>query len=60
MPGMHTITRINRSGNLQTVQKPTIILDYTNNMGVIERADQYAAFHPFMRKSLKWWHKLLF
>ncbi|XP_017791899.1 PREDICTED: LOW QUALITY PROTEIN: piggyBac transposable element-derived protein 4-like [Habropoda laboriosa] len=55
-----TIDRRVRGGELVSIQKPKIVIDYTKNMRGVDRADQYAATYCFLRKSLKWWRKLFF
>ncbi|KAI4487117.1 hypothetical protein M0802_012031 [Mischocyttarus mexicanus] len=37
-----------------------MVLEYTANMGGVDREDQYASTYSFLRKSLKWWRKLFF
>jgi len=37
-----------------------MIIEYTKNMGGVDRADHYVASYALMRKSLKCWHKLFF
>lgn len=55
---MHTTRRIIRGGNeLKSVDKPKMVLDYTANIGGVDRADQYASIYCFLPKSLKWWRK---
>jgi len=53
-------TRVGRGGVESTLTKPSIIKDYTANMGPIDRADHYCTSYNFARKSLKWWRKLFF
>jgi Transposase IS4 len=42
------------------IQKPTVIIDYTAQMGAVDHANQMAASYNFARKSLKWWRKMFF
>jgi len=44
----------------EKVSKPTMIIDYTQNMGGVDRADHYISSYAFMKKSLKWWRKLFY
>lgn len=54
-----SVDRRVRGGELVSIQKPKIVIDYTKNMRGVDRADQYAAPYCFLRKSLKW-RKLFF
>ena len=54
------VPRRRRRSNVVTVNKPEMVLEYTANMGGVDRADQYASTYCFLRKSLKWWRKLFF
>ena len=38
--------------------KPTIVADYSNNMAGVDQSDQFLAYVPLNRRSLKWWRKL--
>ncbi|KAL2731781.1 piggyBac transposable element-derived protein 4-like [Vespula squamosa] len=58
--GLVSVHRRVRGGELVRIQKPKMVIDYTKNMRGVDRADQYAATYCFLRKSLKWWRKLLF
>jgi hypothetical protein len=44
----------------EMVEKPSVIANYTNNMGGVDTADQYCATYCFLRRALKWWRKLFF
>ena len=52
-----TVQQRTKSGP-QDIQKPTVIVIYTNKMGAVDRADHYCASYGFMRKSQKWWRKM--
>ncbi|XP_015436661.1 PREDICTED: piggyBac transposable element-derived protein 4-like [Dufourea novaeangliae] len=58
--GMTTFRRITRGGVDIMVKKPNVVLNYIKYMGGVDLADQYASTCCFLRKSLKWWHKLFF
>ena len=44
----------------EMVEKPSVIANYTKNMGGVDTADQYSATYCFLRRTLKWWGKLFF
>lgn len=52
--------RILRGGTEIDIRKPNVVVSYTNSMGGVDRADQYASTYCFLRKSLKWWKKMFF
>lgn len=58
--GFITKTRFLRGGEQQNVDKPKVVVNYTESMGGVDRADQYASTYCFLRKSLKWWRKMFF
>ncbi|KAG5900137.1 hypothetical protein JTB14_012810 [Gonioctena quinquepunctata] len=37
------VQRIKRTGQIEEIQKPIAIIDYTKNMGAVDRADHYIA-----------------
>lgn len=49
------VHRILRHDESIAIQKPVIVLNYTINMGAVERGDYYVVNYFFLRKSLKWW-----
>lgn len=42
------------------VSKPNIILDYTKNMGAVDRSDHFISSYEFMRRTKKWYRKMFF
>lgn len=54
------VTRKISRGVEEVFEKPKVIIDYTKNMGAVDRADHYCASYGFTRKSLKWWRKMFF
>lgn len=54
-----SVTRHSRSG-IDRISKPTVIVEYTANMGAVDRADHLCTSYNFDRKSIKWWRKLFF
>ena len=55
-----SISRVIRGGHQEEVEKPLVICDYTEHMGVVDRSDHYCTSYSFTRKTLKWWRKLFF
>jgi Transposase IS4 len=53
------IKRRTRAGE-ETIQKPSVIVDYTAKMGAVDHADQMCGSYNFARKSFKWWRKMYF
>ena len=49
-------------GNQQstTVAKLVVISQYTKYMGGVDKADHYCGNYAFLRKTAKWWRKILF
>jgi hypothetical protein len=41
-------------------EKLTVILEYTEFVRGVDRADQYCGCYGFTRRSYKWWKKLFF
>jgi len=52
-----TLAKRNRQG--EEVQKPDIILDYNRYMGGVDRADQLMSYYNPLRKTLKWYRKVV-
>ncbi|CAG4939187.1 unnamed protein product [Colias eurytheme] len=44
----------------KTTMKPAIVLDYNKAKGAVDLSDQMAAYQTTLRKSLKWYRKLVF
>lgn len=59
-PSTDLVTRKVAKGEVEEFQKPRAIIDYTQHMGAVDRADHYCASYSFTRKSLKWWRKMFF
>jgi hypothetical protein len=57
---MKKVSTIQKGGQQKDIMKPVCVLDYTKNMGGVDRNDHYCATYAFVRKSLKWWRKLFF
>ena len=47
-----------RRGQLK--EKPEIVQLYNNNMLGVDKMDQLATYYSFLRKSVKWWRKVMF
>jgi hypothetical protein len=43
-----------------TKKKPKCIADYNTHMHGVDTADQYLAYYPFIRKTVKWPKKVFF
>lgn len=48
------------SKNNEFFQKPKCIIDYSNNMGGVDRNDMQISFSECVRKSVKWYKKVFF
>lgn len=46
--------------NRGDIIKPLMIQSYNNNLGGVDRCDQYLSYYGLNRKSLKWWKKVFF
>lgn len=44
----------------QPILKPGCILDYNKNKTGVDTSDQLASYHPFERRTVKWYKKLFF
>jgi hypothetical protein len=53
-----TLPRLNRRG--AQVNKPDLILDYNQHMGGVDRVDQILSYYSPLRKSIKWYRKVVF
>ena len=40
--------------------KPVAIADYNQHMLGVDTLDQLSSYYPFLRKTLKWWKKVMF
>lgn len=50
----------NKWPNQPHVSKPNTILDYTKNMGAVDRSDHFISSYEFMRRTKKWYRKMFF
>ena len=41
-------------------KKPKYVIDYNTHMHSVDTADQYVAYYPFIRKTVKWPKKVFF
>ena len=57
---LHTVieTTSRRTGVAE--KKPKCIIDYNTHMHSVDTADQYLAYYPFIRKTVKWPKKVFF
>ena len=44
----------------QIKDKPSVVQVYNNNMMGVDKMDQLSTYYSFLRKSIKWWKKVLF
>lgn len=42
------------------VRKPEVVMDYNKGKGFIDLSDQMAAYSPYVRRTVKWYKRLLF
>ena len=42
-------------GGMETIAKPSMIIDYTNFMGGVDVSDQLTTYYGFTHWSKKWW-----
>ena len=59
---MSSVSRRNRQapGGVETVQKPTMIMEYNAYMGGVDKADQLVTYYGFSHHSKKWWKRIFF
>jgi len=48
-----------RSKKGQPIQKPDCVVDYNSSMGGIDRVDQLTSYYTPLRKSIKWYRKVV-
>ena len=53
-----TVTSRNR--HVQPQVKPVVVDSYNHHMNGVDIADQYAVCYSFVRKTVKWWRKVVF
>lgn len=57
---MTTVERRQPDGSLKVVPCPTLVKDYNNQMGCVDKADQLKSTYEINRRSKKWWHRIFF
>ena len=58
---LHTAEVIETSRQMGVAKKkPKCIIDYNTHMHCVDTADQYLAYYPFIRKTVKWPKKVFF
>ena len=65
-----TVTILSTTGSCNLVQvkmcrgvikeKPEVVELYNQNMLGVDKMDQLATYYSFLRKSVKWWRKVMF
>ena len=56
----HGNTETNIERHRGKIQKPDVIIDYNQNMGGVDKCDQYISYYTIGRKAQKWWKKVFF
>ena len=51
---------VRAEGGRKLKDKPVCVENYNQKMGGVDLNDQMMNYHPFERKSIKWWKKLFF
>ncbi|XP_046666454.1 piggyBac transposable element-derived protein 4-like [Homalodisca vitripennis] len=46
--------------NKPPVTKPNVVVDYTKHMGAVDRSDHFISSYEFMRRTKKWYRKMVF
>lgn len=54
------VTRRAKDGSPITVHCPTLVKNYNQFMGGVDKADMLKAIYELDRKSKKWWHRIFF
>lgn len=54
----NSMTRFNRRRTI--IEKPRVVADYNKGKGYIDLTDQMGSCHTRLRKSIKWYKKLIF
>lgn len=57
-PKMCKTNKKNRQGNI--IIKPQSVIDYNENMGLVDKSDMQMSFNTTARKSIKWYKKFFF
>jgi len=57
---MHTNLMINVNQRRTVIEKPKVIADYNTGKSYIDLIDQMGSYHSCLRKSLKWYRKIMF
>lgn len=57
---MTTVQRLQKDGTRKTFNCPTIVPDYNQFMGGVDKADRLRQAYCTDRRSKKWWHRLFF
>lgn len=54
----NSMKSFNRRG--KTFEKPNVVAEYNKGKGYIDLSDQMGSYHTCLRKSIKWYRKLIF
>jgi hypothetical protein len=55
-----SVKRKNRNGTSSIIHCPAVVAEYNSIMGGVDRFDQRRERYAIGRRSLKWWHRLLY
>lgn len=55
-----SVNRKNKDGSLSQVTCPEVVKVYNNIMGGVDRFDQFRERYAIGRRSVKWWHRILY
>lgn len=56
----HDNSMISFNRRRTTIEKPRVVADYNKGKGYIDMTDQMGSYHTCLRKSIKWYRKLIF
>lgn len=54
-----TVIRKQKDGNSQVVACPTMVKEYNQHMGYVDKTDMLKSVYEIDRKSKKWWHRIM-
>lgn len=54
------MTMVNCSIKGKEISKPTVVIDYNKRKAFIDLSDQMAAYSPYLRRTVKWYKRLIF
>ena len=54
------VYRTQKDGSKKEFSCPTVVKNYNQDMGGVDKADMLCSIHGLGRKSKKWWHRIFF